>query len=57
MEYVSLTLSEYEEFKRKYEDAVKKKETIFICFGQTVLVAFAKYLIQYYDDKINLKKL
>lgn len=57
MEYVNLTLSEYEEFKKKYEDAVKKKETVFMFFGQTVLTAFAKYLIQYYDDKLNLKKL
>lgn len=51
------TLSEenYDEFVKIYEKAVSKGDVSFEFYGQEILVEFAKYLLEYYNLKINFK--
>lgn len=37
--------------KVKYNEAVKDSKESFVVYGQEILVAYAKYLIEYEDDK------
>jgi hypothetical protein len=47
----SVTPQNYAKFKKMYNQALKAEKTSFVFEGQEVLVAYAKYLIEYLDPK------
>lgn len=46
----SVTVQNIKSFKGKYLAAVKTKQKTFMWEGQEVLVDYAKYVIQYFDN-------
>lgn len=56
MDYMNLTLEEYKEFKKLYEDSVKKGIEKFQFKESPILTSFAKYVIEYFDDKLKKVK-
>ena len=45
----------FKELKKLYEEAVQKKQPTFIFQGHELLTAFAKYMIQYWEQKNSIK--
>jgi hypothetical protein len=46
---------EYNLLKKAYDEAIAQKKLIFELDGQTYLVAYAKYRLEYYQTLINPK--
>lgn len=49
--YIEIDARAFEELKRLYSDAVKDKKEMFYFQNQALLTAYAKYLIQYLEQK------
>jgi len=37
------------EFKKLYVEAIRRDEKVFVFHGQDILVAYAKYVIEYFE--------
>lgn len=46
----AVTNENYEDFKKKYAEAVAENRQVFVFDGAEVLTSFAKYLIEYVDE-------
>lgn len=53
MEYIEFTREKYLKLKREYNKAVAQGKSRFDFEGHPVLVAYAKYLIQYLEMKFK----
>jgi len=51
METVSFTEENFKDFKARYKKAVEKKEESFVFLGNEYVTGFAKYLIEYIENK------
>jgi hypothetical protein len=43
-------------FKKLYMQALRKGRTQFLCDGQEVLVAYAKYVVEYAENELGTLK-
>ena len=48
-----MTAQKFSELKRLYEDAVKNEVETFWFYGNELLVAYAKYLIEWLEPKME----
>jgi hypothetical protein len=50
---VSWTKVKFRKFKRAYQKAVRDNESLFLFDGNEFVVGYAKYLIQYVEERIK----
>jgi len=52
---ININMPTYKKLKKAYEQALKDNQNSFIFEDNELLVSYAKYLLQYLEDKLNVK--
>jgi hypothetical protein len=53
---ININMPTYKKLKKAYEQALKDNQNSFIFEDNELLVSYAKYLLQYLEDKLKMLK-